>query len=332
MKNSRRFLMIIILILIPFFVSCSNNNKSDDELDKYGDYNFMSSAFENFYTVYTKDKQVRRIYFDTEGYNYYGDFKILIDDTVIFDMADYDYFLPATDNLCIPVDINPEDDNIINVEIGNNFIKTLSTDIMDYDNENYVNFNRNPGLTKQIWGFDTNEVELSNDFTLVKGKSKVITKGPNGILNIENQNVEMIDYLRLNEVDGISNMVTTFNVSEDSVISQDDITYNPTGTWIDVCVSITKNHIDSNAILSDTYTWDQFIIYNIFDSWNLGPESKIYIEYDYNARIEVEDSRYVGTYDGMTVIECAIGYSRSVRIKLTPSYNSSSGDIIVYKR
>ena len=330
MKNSRRFLMIIILILIPFFVSC-NNNKSDDELDQYGDYNFMSSAFSNINTVYTKDKEVRRIYFDTEGYNYYGDFKILIDDTVIFDMADYDYFLPATDNLCIPVDINPEDDNIINVEIGNNFIKTLSTDIMDYDNENYVNFNRNPGLTKQIWGFDTNEVELSNDFTLVKGKSKVITKGPNGILNIENQNVEMIDYLRLNEVDGISNMVTTFNVSEDSVISQDDITYNPTGTWIDVCVSITKNHIDSNAILSDTYTWDQFIIYNIFDSWNLGPESKIYIEYDYNARIEVEDSRYVGTYDGMTVIECAIGYSRSVRIKLTPSYHSSSGDIIVYK-
>ena len=142
MKNSRRFLMIIILILIPFFVSC-NNNKSDDELDKYGDYNFMSSAFTNFYTVYTKDKEVRRIYFDTEGYNYYGDFKILIDDTVIFDMADYDYFLPSTDNLCIPVDINPEDDNIINVEIGNNFIKTLSTDIMEYDNDNYVNLHRN---------------------------------------------------------------------------------------------------------------------------------------------------------------------------------------------
>ena len=329
MKLLKRFLLSFI-ILIPFLASCSNDSNTNEK-DEYGSYLYLeyTLSMQNF--ELGTEREIRNIHFTTEGYNYYGDFQILFNDEIILDMADYDYFLPATDNLCIPVDINPENNNIINVEIGNNFIKTLSTDIMDYDNENYVNFNRNPGLTKQIAGFDTNEVELANDFTLVKGKSKVITKGPSGVLNIENQNVEMLDYLKLHEVDGISDMVTTFNVSEDSVISQDDITYNPDATWIDVCVSTTKNHIDSNVILSDTYTWDQYITYTIFDSWDLGPESKIYIEYDYNARIEVEDSRYVGTYDGMTVIECAIGYSRSVRITLTPSYHSSSGDIIVYK-
>lgn len=319
--------LLSLLIIVPFLTSCTNGS---DEKNKYDIYTNLDFEI-NGGSLLGNASGNRNIHFSTKGYNYYGDFQILFNDEIILDMADYDYFLPATDDLSISVEFNPEVDNKISVNFGDDFIKTLSTDIMDYDNENYVNFNRNPGLTKLIDGFDTNEVELSNDFTLVKGKSKVITKGPSGVLNIENQNVEMIDYLRLNEVDGIYDMVTTFNVSEDTVISQDDITYNPTGTWIEVCVSTTKNHIDSNVILSDTYTWDQFIIYDIFDSWNLGPESKIYIEYDYNARIEVEDSRYVGTYDGMTVIECAIGYSRSVRIKLTPSYHSSSGDIIVYK-
>ena len=305
MKNSRRFLMIIILILIPFFVSC-NNNKSDDELDQYGDYNFMSSAFSNINTVYTKDKEVRRIYFDTEGYNYYGDFKILIDDTVIFDMADYDYFLPATDNLCIPVDINPEDNNKIRTIIGDGAINMANEFVCDdtYDKYSPGEYGLGFGYEALITGLEGLKVESGNNKIICKGIS-------NGGIIKNSIHIKDFSTISMEDIDHNLFAILSFTVDRDYTLQKYDIInnnvpfctyncyayedYNVTLEVNTECFSTTNNYIAIGFLMEASYGSPRKYILDLPDG--------VYIKDVISGSFEESGNSIVLYYYGYTFIE-----------------------------
>ncbi|MCR5706504.1 MAG: hypothetical protein K6G48_06895, partial [Acholeplasmatales bacterium] len=170
MKLLKRFLLSFI-ILIPFLASCSNDSDTNEK-DEYGSYLYLEYALSMQNFELGAEREIRNIHFTTEGYNYYGDFQILIDDTVIFDMADYDYFLPATDDLCIPVDINPEDDNKIRTINGDGAINMASSP----ENTNTTISDMTEGNIELLSGFEGN-VEGIEGLEIKKGDNKLVCSG-----------------------------------------------------------------------------------------------------------------------------------------------------------
>nr|MCR5706117.1 hypothetical protein [Acholeplasmatales bacterium] len=81
MKLIKRLLLCFI-ILIPFLASCSNDSDTNEK-DEYGSYLYLEYALSTQSFELGAEREIRNIHFSTEGYNYYGDFQILIDDTVI---------------------------------------------------------------------------------------------------------------------------------------------------------------------------------------------------------------------------------------------------------
>jgi len=320
MKNSRRFLMIIILILIPFFVSC-NNNKSDDELDQYGDYNFMSSAFSNINTVYTKDKEVRRIYFDTEGYNYYGDFKILIDDTVIFDMADYNYFLPATDDLCIPVDINPDDTNKIRTIIGDGAINMASLP----KNRNVTISDMTEGNIELLSGFEGN-VEGIEGLEIKKGNNKLVCSGiSQGGIKVIPYEFTDVSSIKMSSEDGNPYAILTFTATTDYTMQANDIiNVSDNGSEKLVCIPYTENNKEC-SFESNCFTIEGHSVLIEFYANAMANAKKKY-KLDLPDGVYIKDSSNVVVIDKTHYEIYAIG--RWPRLELT-SHNAAKIDFTI---
>nr|MCR5706363.1 hypothetical protein [Acholeplasmatales bacterium] len=281
------------------------------------------------------EREIRNIHFSTEGYNYYGDFQILIDDTVIFDMADYDYFLPATDDLCIPVEIDSEAENKISVNVGDDFIKTAQT--RNLPEEGVHTFDYESGKVDYMDWFD-NDVTLSSDINLVQGESKFVFRGYHGYLNIDNDCVDtsLDNWMEISNDDSIEDYkIVIFDVeaSESCTITEEDITYN--SQCVDIEVHTDENgeciKVDSDVILNDS---NQIVYYTIVDDPNATIQ---YYKVAFDSSLSFNIIHLIGTYDTSysnekTIITFHPTYPNYKMVKFSLiSESGCSADIEVYK-
>lgn len=334
MKNIRKLLFSFFIIIL-FLVSC-NKGESIDE-NNNGSINWPFNDFVNCHKfVFGSQADLSSIHYDTEGYNYYGDFKILFNNEVVFDMADYDYFLPATNDLSISITTDSSTDNVITLEIGENFIKTASEKVSYVG---VIDHTYRPGNIEVLSGFDNN-VTITNDIELVEGKSKFIFKGYNGYLYIDNENVtvsrEISWELNSDEVDGVRANVFDVEAKSPCVVSEEDIKYSSNVSMFDICANENGEllNIDSNVILTDI---NQSVTYLISDN-PLANEKTLYIDFD--SRISIKNISLakassfsiLNKHSGMTTIKCEFYYPSyaSIDLELT-SIAGVKADIIIYK-
>ena len=334
MKLIKRFVFILLIILVPILSSCEKKEKYDPYLDDQACCYSMSDLFWGGY-IRPENENKKKIYYFNEGYNYYVDLQLLINDNVIFDTADYNYFIPATEDLCIPVELTKGNEYFLTVVFGERFIKTASerSDITGHIDTTY-----NSGEIRNLYGFD-NDVDIPNDIELVEGNSKFVFKGYTGYLYINNDAVTVKKDTSwaavINDIHGLQINVFDVEAKSACTIKEDDVKYSAVSSEIMAFANSDGSalEIDSNMFLFEE---DQFMYYSIHYN-PLADNKTLYVEFDSHISIKkltINDgsSSSIGYANGKTRIEFRLNYPRYAYVNLVlVSTAGVDADISVYK-
>lgn len=335
MKSIKRFVFILLIILVPILSSCEKKEKYDPYLDDQACCYDMSDLFRGAY-IRPENANKKKIYYFNEGYNYYVDLQLLINDNVIFDTADYNYFIPATEDLCIPVELTKGNEYYLTVVFGDRFIKTASERT---ETSGHIDTTYNSGEVRTLYGFN-NDVAISNDIELVEGNSKFVFKGYTGYLYINNDAVTVKKDTSwaadINDRYGLQINVFDIEAEFACTIKEDDVKYSAVDSEIMVFANSDGSalEIDSKMFLFEE---DQTMYYYIMDN-PLADNKTLYVEFDGQILIKklttYDGSSYsVGYANGKTRIEFRLNYPRYAYVDLgLVSTAGVNADITVYKK
>lgn len=334
MKSIKRFVFILLILLVPILSSCEKKEKYDPYLDDQACCYSMSHLFRGAY-IRPENADIKKIYYFNEGYNYYVDLQLLINDNVIFDTADYNYFIPTTEDLCIPVELTKGNEYFLTVVFGERFIKTASERT---ETSGHIDTKYNSGEIRTLYGFD-NDVAIPNDIELVEGNSKFVFKGYTGYLYINNDAVTVKkDTSWAADIDDRYGLqINVFDVEAKSActIKEDDVKYSAVDSKIMVFANSDGSalEIDSNMFLFEE---DQTMYYFIYDN-PLAENKCLYVEFDSQISIKKlttheGSSSSIGYANGKTRIEFRLNYPSYAGIILgLVSTAGVNADITVYK-